>query len=507
MLFNPQKYALPDVAGEPFIDPEEIRDTLKRTEKPTPEQVRQAIDAAMARQRLSMEQTAVLLNAPDVEPILGAARELKKQVYGERIVIFAPLYIGNECVNTCAYCGFSATNKEQVRRTLEMREIENEVRGLERTGQKRLILVYGEHPRYDAHYIADTVRVTYGVREDMGRINRVNINAAPLDVEGFRTVKEAGIGTYQIFQESYDPAVYARFHGRGPKSNFEWRLTAFDRAMEAGIDDVGMGVLFGLGHWRYEVLAMVRHTNHLEACFNVGPHTISFPRIQNASGLTREMLSPVSDEDFIRLVAVLRLAVPYAGLILTAREPHELRSKLIEFGVSQIDAGTNLEIGGYSEKSRSGASATGAVAQRAASAAPVGEQELHREQFEVSDTRTLAQAVDELMAQGQIPSFCTACYRKGRTGEHFMEFSTRGFIKRFCTPNALLTLAEYLEDYASPETRERGWALIEQKLREQEVAVDASAGADDRVATGKKHSAELSTLLARVRAGERDLLL
>jgi 2-iminoacetate synthase len=465
MLFDPQRYSIPDRQGEAFIDPREIRDALERAQNPSPEQVQAAIDAAMARNRLTLEQTAVLLGAPDVQPILDAARQLKKEVYGERIVIFAPLYIGNSCVNTCLYCGFSANNREAVRRTLEQREIEAEVRGLERTGQRRLILVYGEHPRYSAEYIADTVRTVYAVREDGGRINRVNINAAPLTVDGFRTVKQAGIGTYQIFQETYDPEVYARFHGRGPKADFAWRLTAFDRAMEAGIDDVGMGVLFGLGDWKYEVMALVRHTNHLEACFGVGPHTISFPRIQNASGLSRDMLSPVADDDFVRLVAVLRLAVPYAGLILTAREPHALRRRLMEFGVSQIDAGTNLEIGGYSSE-REG-------------------QALEREQFELSDTRTLAETVDELIEQGQIPSFCTACYRRGRTGEHFMEFSTRGFIKRFCTPNALLTLAEYLEDYASEATRARGWALI-----------DSKAGDD----------APLREMLARIRAGERDLM-
>ncbi len=465
-MFNPQKYALPDIKGENFIDPEEIRAILKKTENPTKEQVEEALSAARGLNRLSMEQTATLLNAPDVQEVLDAARDLKRQVYGERIVIFAPLYIGNDCVNTCSYCGFRADNRDAVRRTLEMREIEMEVRGLERTGQKRLILVYGEHPRYNAEYIADTVRTVYGVREDGGRINRVNINAAPLDVEGFRTVKEAGIGTYQIFQETYDPDVYRKFHGRGPKSKDEWRLTAFDRAMDAGIDDVGMGVLFGLGDWRFEVLAMVRHTNHLEACFNVGPHTISFPRIQNASGLDPKLLSPVSDDDFVRLVAVLRLAVPYAGLILTAREPHALRKRLMEFGVSQIDAGTQLEIGGDSKDG--------------------GGQSLDHEQFELSDTRTLAETVDELIMQGQIPSFCTACYRKGRTGEHFMSFSTKGFIKKFCTPNALLTLAEYLEDYAAADTRKRGWKLI----------WDKSAGDENLV-----------EMLKRVKAGERDLMM
>ena len=475
MLFEPQTYSIPDRKFEPFIDPEEIRATLADAQNPTIDEVREAISASMDRKRLSMRQTAVLLNARGEESerlIMDAARRLKKEVYGERIVIFAPLYIGNDCVNNCAYCGFAASNKEAIRRTLERRELENEVRRLESTGQKRLILVYGEHPRYDAAYIADTVRTVYGTRGGSDRINRVNINAAPFDVEGFRTIKEAGIGTYQIFQESYDPAVYAKFHGRGPKSNFEWRLTAFDRAMEAGIDDVGMGVLFGLGDWRYEVLAMVRHTNHLEACFGVGPHTISFPRIQNASGIDKGALSLVSDEDFVRLVAVLRLAVPYAGLIMTAREPAALRNRMIEFGVSQIDAGTNLEIGGYSERREEG-------------------QKLEREQFELMDTRSLGDTIDELVQQGQIPSFCTACYRRGRTGEHFMEFSTKGFIKHFCTPNALLTFAEYLEDYASPELREKGYELIERKV----------AGLEEPMRT------QVVDHLARIRGGERDILI
>lgn len=477
MLFEPQQYSIPDQKFEPFIDPEEIRMALAESQNPTQEEIAEAIGASMDRKRLTMHQTAVLLNAKGAENaqmILDAARRLKKEVYGERIVIFAPLYIGNDCVNNCAYCGFSASNKEAIRRTLEKREIENEVRLLESTGQKRLILVYGEHPRYNAEYIAETVRTVYGTREGGDRINRVNINAAPFDVDGFRTIHDAGIGTYQIFQESYDPEVYAKFHGRGPKSNFNYRLTAFDRAMEAGIDDVGMGVLFGLGDWKYEVLAMVRHTNHLEACFNVGPHTISFPRIQNASGIDKNLLSPVADEDFVRLVAVLRLAVPYTGLILTAREPEHLRNRLIEFGVSQIDAGTNLEIGGYAEKEGK------------------KEQILEREQFELMDTRTLAATIDQLVDQGQIPSFCTACYRKGRTGEHFMEFSTKGFIKRFCTPNALLTFAEYLEDYASAASKVKGRELIARKVGEFDDALMRE---------------ELSQMLERIRAGERDILI
>lgn len=474
MLFNPQKYQIEDCVGKSFISVEEINSLLRQTENPSYEQVEEIVAEALGRKRLTLQQTATLLNTSDprsIELIFESARRLKKEVYGDRIVIFAPLYIGNKCVNNCSYCGFRASNADALRRTLEDREIQNEVRELERTGQKRLILVYGEHPRYDAEYIAHTVRLVYGTQQDADRINRVNINAAPFDVEGFRTVKEAGIGTYQIFQETYHPETYSKFHLGGKKADYDWRLTSMDRAMEAGIDDVGLGVLFGLGDWRFEIMALVRHTNHLEACFNVGPHTISFPRIQNASNLDKSALTPVSDEDFMKLVAILRLAVPYTGLILTAREPQALRNRLIEFGVSQIDAGTNLEIGGYSEKRDS--------------------QELDREQFELMDTRTLGQTIDELVTQGQIPSFCTACYRKGRTGEHFMEFSTKGFIKKFCTPNALLTFAEYLEDYASEGSKQRGWEMIEEKLSEVDEMM--------REKVGQK--------LENIRKGERDLLL
>lgn len=475
MLFTPQKYVLPDVKGEPFIDASEIRRILAGHSDPGPDAVHAVIARSMERRRLSLEETAILLNASGPEAaqlIFDAARRLKREVYGDRIVVFAPLYVGNRCVNDCTYCGFRVSNKGAHRRTLTDDEIAAEVRELEATGQKRLILVYGEHPAFNAAYIARTVRIVYETNKDADRINRVNINAAPFGVEGFRMVREAGIGTYQIFQETYDPEVYSRVHPSGPKSDYNWRVTAMDRAMEAGIDDVGLGVLFGLGDWRFEVMALVRHTNHLEACFNVGPHTISFPRIQDASNMDRSSLCDVSDGDFMKLVAILRLAVPYTGLILTAREPMELRNKLIEFGVSQIDAGTNLEIGGYSEKKEG--------------------QQLDREQFHLSDVRTLAQTADELVEQGFIPSFCTACYRKGRTGEHFMEFSTKGFIKRFCTPNALLTFAEYLEDYvSSEESRKKGWQLITEKL----------AGIEDA-----RVLARVSDMLDRIRSGERDLL-
>jgi 2-iminoacetate synthase len=495
-----------------FIDPAALREVLAANLDPSPDRVREVVDHALALNALSVEQTAVLLGARDprsVEIIVQGARALKRAVYGERIVLFAPLYVGNRCVNNCLYCGFRADNAQAVRRTLSESELRDEVLALERTGQKRLILVYGEHPDYSAEYIASTVRQVYATRgENGGRINRVNINAAPLDVEGFRTVREAGIGTYQIFQETYDPEVYARFHPSGRKADYMWRLGAMDRAMQAGIDDVGLGALFGLGEWRFEVLALVRHALHLEDRFGVGPHTVSFPRIRPASGLAQGSTHSVGDDDFARAVVVLRLALPYAGLILTAREAPELRKRLIDRGISQIDAGTNLHIGGYSASRHTGVSrhtdineASSAsrhtVRNETSESSALSDtmpttdgQDLNREQFEQGDLSSLADAARELIRGGLIPSFCTACYRLGRTGEHFMAFSKKGFIKRFCTPNALLTLAEYLEDHASGELRAEGWAIIENKLAEMESDAAEKLRAD----------------LTRIRAGEREIL-
>ena len=300
-----------------------------------------------------MEETAVLINTYDpelVEEIKEGARELKRRVYGNRIVLFAPLYVGNRCMNNCQYCGFRVTNKEQIRTTLSDEGLINEVEALEETGQKRLILVYGEHKDYSPEFIAHTVEVVYGVKKGNGEIRRVNINAAPLEIEGFKTVKASGIGTYQIFQETYNPEAYKIYHLGGKKMDFNYRLTSLDRAQEGGIDDVGIGALLGLYDWRYEVLGLIRHTNHLEACYNVGPHTISFPRIKDASSINIDDKYMVDDEDFAKLVAILRLAVPYTGMILTARETPALRKEVLQFGVSQIDGGTKLEIGSYAEK-------------------------------------------------------------------------------------------------------------------------------------------------------------
>ncbi|HOI87731.1 MAG TPA: [FeFe] hydrogenase H-cluster radical SAM maturase HydG [Lentimicrobium sp.] len=476
MIFTPEKCRIPDQRMKPFIDPDEIWEILNET-KADRKSVREVIAKSLEKNRLTLRETAILINASDpdlIEEIKEGARELKKRVYGNRIVLFAPLYVGNKCTNNCKYCGFRVSNKEAIRKTLSDGELIKEVEALEDNGQKRLILVYGEHPEYNAEYIAHTVRTVYGVKKGPGEIRRVNINAAPLEIEDFRIVKEAGIGTYQIFQETYHPGAYKTYHLGGKKRNFEYRLTSLDRAQEAGIDDVGIGALFGLYDWRFEVMGLVRHTNHLEACYQVGPHTISFPRIKNASKLEIGKDYTVSDEDFARLVAILRLAVPYTGMILTARENPALRHEVIQFGVSQIDGGTKLELGSYSDSINE-------------------HQDLNREQFEISDNRSLNEIIDELFENDYLPSFCTACYRRGRTGEHFMEFSVPGFIKRFCSPNAMLTLAEYLEDYAPADTKRKGWEVISKNLKD----LDESPG--------NFNTTELKNRLERVKAGERDL--
>jgi len=473
MKFTPEKYKMPDVPMQPFIDAEEIEGYLNNAVS-TKESVRAVIAKSLSKKRLSLAETAILIKTTDpelVEEIKNGASQLKKLVYGNRIVLFAPLYIGNKCANNCTYCGFRASNTAAKRVTLTDEEIVNEVKSLEDNGQKRLILVYGEHAQYNPEFIAHTVRLAYSVKKNNGEIRRVNINAAPLDIEGFKVVKEAGIGTFQVFQETYHPEAYKTYHLRGKKADYGYRLTSLDRAQEAGLDDVGIGALFGLYDWRFEVMGLVRHTNHLEACYNVGPHTISFPRIKDASMLSMGDKYFVNDDDFAKLVAILRLAVPYTGMILTAREPVALRNEVIQFGVSQIDGGTKLELGSYAESEHV-------------------EQDLNRGQFRINDSRSLSEIISELLDQEMLPSFCTACYRLGRTGEHFMEFSVPGFIKRFCTPNAILTLAEYLMDYGNELNREKGWKLIEKELQ---------AMGDE------KNVAEIRNRIELIKNGNRDL--
>jgi 2-iminoacetate synthase len=457
-----------------FIPEAEIFQWLEKTKNPSPERVREIIAKSLNKNRLDPEEMAVLINAESpelVNEIFEGARELKQRIYGNRIVLFAPLYIGNECINNCQYCGFRCTNKEVSRKTLTFPELDREVEALVDRGHKRLILVYGEHPQYDAQFIHDTVKEVYGIKKGNGEIRRVNINAAPLDVEGFKLVKSAGIGTYQIFQETYHQETYKQMHPSGPKSSYLWRLHGLDRAQQAGIDDVGIGALMGLFDWRFETMALLYHTIHLENEFKVGPHTISFPRIEPAIGTALCDRPPqgVSDYDFKRLVAILRLAVPYTGLILTCRESVELRNEIIQFGVSQIDAGSNIGIGAYSQED--------------------GES-YKKSQFVLNDGRSLDQVIRELCEADFIPSFCTGCYRLGRTGEHFMEFAIPGFVKRFCTPNAVLTFLEYMEDYSSPETRKAGMKQIEREL--------------ERMPDGDQ-KVKLLERIEQIKAGDRDL--
>jgi len=473
MKFTPETYTIPDKPMTSFIDSDEIWNYIHTTIS-TKEKVREIIAKSLSKKRLNLEEVAVLINANDpqlIEEIKEGAKTLKKTIYGNRIVLFAPLYVGSKCANNCTYCGFRASNKEVVRKTLNDQELISEVEALEENGQKRLILVYGEHAHYNPEYIAHTVKVAYSVRKGNGEIRRININAAPMEIEGFKTIKEAGIGTFQVFQETYNREAYKTYHLSGKKADFDYRLTSLDRAQEAGIDDVGIGALFGLYDWRFEVLGLIRHTNHLEACYNVGPHTISFPRIKDASSLNFGDKYFVSDEDFTKLIAILRLAVPYTGMILTAREPEKLRNEIIQYGVSQIDGGTKLELGSYSKTVKE-------------------EQNLNNEQFKINDDRSLNDIIDELLDQEMIPSFCTSCYRRGRTGEHFMEFSVPGFIKRFCTPNAILTMAEYIEDYAPEQTAIKGWKAIEKNIETLE---------DEKI---KKSVLEK---IEKIKAGERDL--
>ena len=433
-------------SGFDFIDDEYLHGLLQR--RADAGAVRDIIAKSLSKQPLSVEETASLLAADEpelLEQIFDAARQLKRDVYGNRIVLFAPVYIGNNCTNDCLYCAFRRSNKAEIRRTLDEDEIRQQVLALENKGHKRLILVFGEHPQYDARFMAECVQHVYATTTAHGEIRRVNLNAAPLDHQGYHIVKSAGIGTYQIFQETYHHETYRRVHPKNTnKANYLWRLDGVARAMEAECDDVGIGALFGLYDWRFEVLGLVSHALHLQKHYNVGPHTISFPRLRPACGVKIDETHLVSDDDFKRLVAVLRLSAPYTGLICTAREPPALRREILGFGVSQIDAGSRVEIGGYTE---------------------VGDaQVMELEQFQLGDIRPLDDVVRELLVDGYIPSFCTACYRLGRTGEQFMEYAIPGFIQNFCTPNALSTLMEYLVDYASPETRKAGDAAVHREV-------------------------------------------
>jgi len=427
------------------INEERIHELLHRADCPAPAEVDAVLAKALSLKRLTLEETAVLLcadEAASVAKIYAAASKVKEAIYGKRIVLFAPLYISNVCANNCLYCAFKADNRQVKRKILSQDEIRSQVEWLLKRGHKRILMVAGEAAGKDlVQYYVDSIKSIYSAAVGPHRIKRVNINCAPLSEEEFRKVKEAGIGTYQLFQETYHEETYRRVHQSGPKSDPDNRIDAVDRAFRAGIDDIGVGVLYGLYDYRFETLALLMHIEHLEAAFNVGPHTISVPRIEPAVGseFSQQVPYKVSDEEFKNLVAVLRLAVPYTGIILSTRETPAMRNELFGLGVSQISAESRTAPGGYSASSTEKDTDT---------------------QFFLSDTRSLDEIIGLLMEKDYIPSFCAACYRKERTGETFMNLAKPGTIKGKCSMNAMVTLKEYLDDFASPEVKSKGYKLI-----------------------------------------------
>lgn len=457
----------------PIINEAEIYQALTHRTAPEAGQVREILAKATELMGLSPKDIAALTAVTDPEQLdelFQTAKTIKETIYGRRMVIFAPLYISNLCHNECLYCAFRAKNKEVVRRALSREEITREIEILEKQGHKRILLVAGEsYPQEGFQYILDAMAAIYATKTGNGEIRRVNVNIAPLTADEFKQLKAADIGTYQLFQETYHHQTYAKVHLSGKKADYDWRITAIDRAMEAGIDDVGIGVLFGLCDWRFEMLALMQHIRHLESKFGVGPHTISVPRLEPATGsdMSTHPPQPVTDTDFRKIVAILRLAVPYTGIIMSTRETPNMRRETFALGVSQISAGSRTNPGGYAEG-----------------------QEIHeQEQFSLGDHRCLDEVIHDVTNLGYIPSFCTGCYRLGRTGADFMDLAKPGLIKEHCDPNALSTFMEYLLDYGSEKTRIDGQKLIDTVL-------------DEMTPVAKQRSI---AMLLKVRDGRRDV--
>ena len=435
--------------AEDFINHEEILETLAYADehKNDTELIDKIIEKAKLRKGLSHREASVLLACEDkekTEEIYNLAEQIKKDFYGNRIVMFAPLYLSNYCVNGCLYCPYHAKNKHIPRKKLTQEEVAKEVIALQDMGHKRLAIEAGEDPvNNPIEYILDCINTIYSIKHKNGAIRRVNVNIAATTVENYRKLKEAGIGTYILFQETYHKENYEILHPTGPKHNYAYHTEAMDRAMEGGIDDVGIGVLFGLDKYRYEFAGLLMHAEHLEAVHGVGPHTISVPRVKKADDIDpTEFDNSLSDEMFCKIAACIRIAVPYTGMIVSTRETAEIREKIIRLGVSQISGGSRTSVGGYCEEERPH----------------------DTEQFDVSDNRTLDEVVNWLMSAGYIPSFCTACYREGRTGDRFMTLLKSGQIVNCCHPNALMTLKEFLMDYASEDTRRKGELMIEKEI-------------------------------------------
>jgi 2-iminoacetate synthase len=444
-MYNPQS-----PKAEEFIYHEEVLETLKYAEenKNNAELIDEIIAKAKLRKGLSHREASVLLacEIPDKnEEIYALAQQIKNDFYGNRIVLFAPLYLSNYCINGCVYCPYHRTNQHITRKKMTQEDIRREVIALQDMGHKRLAIESGEDPVHNPiEYILESIDTIYSIKHKNGAIRRVNVNIAATTVENYKKLKDAGIGTYILFQETYHKESYEKLHPTGPKRNYAYHTEAMDRAMQGGIDDVGLGVLFGLGPYRYDFAALLMHAEHLEAVFGVGPHTISVPRIRPADNIDLSVFNNAIDDDtFAKIVACIRISVPYTGIIVSTRESQATRKRVLQLGVSQISGGSKTSVGGYFQ--------------------PEPEDE-NSAQFDISDTRTLDEVIKWLMELGYVPSFCTACYREGRTGDRFMSLCKSGQIQNCCHPNAIMTLKEYLEDYAAPATKEIGEALIQKEI-------------------------------------------
>lgn len=469
------EYNVKSMKAEEFISHEEILEAMEyaRENKSNKQLIHKILDKAAACQGISHREALVLLDcdlSEENERLYSLAREIKQKFYGNRIVMFAPLYLSNYCVNGCVYCPYHAKNKTIRRKKLTQEEIRQEVIALQDMGHKRLALETGEDPvNNPIEYVLESIDTIYKIKHKNGAIRRVNVNIAATTVENYRKLRDAGIGTYILFQETYHKENYEKLHPTGPKHDYAYHTEAMDRAMEGGIDDVGIGVLFGLNMYRYDFTGLLMHAEHLEAANGVGPHTISVPRIRAADDINPEDFNDgISDDIFEKIVAVLRVAVPYTGIIVSTRESRASRERVLKVGVSQISGGSSTSVGGYVEPEKEAENSA---------------------QFDVSDKRTLDEIVNWLLELGYIPSFCTACYREGRTGDRFMQLVKSGQISNCCQPNALMTLKEYLEDYASPDTKKKGDQVIENELKN---------------ITNPKTSQIASERIERIASGERD---
>ena len=449
MIYDPKSSK-----AEEFINHDEILESLEyaKVNKGNKELIEGILDKANRAKGLTHREAAVLLECEDeesIERMFKMAEDIKKRFYGNRIVMFAPLYLSNYCVNGCVYCPYHLKNKEIARKKLTQEEIKREVIALQDLGHKRLALEAGEDPKNNPiEYILECIKTIYSIKHKNGAIRRVNVNIAATTVEEYKMLKDAGIGTYILFQETYNKESYEKLHPTGPKSNYSYHTEAHDRAMEAGIDDVGLGVLYGLSTYKYELVGILMHAEHLEAKFGVGPHTISVPRLRPANDIdVSDFPEALSDEIFQKIVAIIRLAVPYTGMIVSTRESQKTREKVLHLGVSQISGASSTSVGGYADRAKG------------------IKEEITSAQFDVDDDRSLDEVVNWLLDMDYIPSFCTACYREGRTGDRFMALCKNGQIANCCQPNALMTLKEYLEDYASETTKESGESLIEKEVK------------------------------------------